>query len=284
MAVDPNSLTTLLKLQTYLGLSVGVDETILEASIDRASATIESVLGRKIKARDAYEWHDSRGTKRIGVRIRPINHVRYVAFGSTTALEVRASNGSTDVLATAEVTPSHVRLFRVDSTGHEHATQVQFTNNQTTTEVATAISAVTGFAATAVDTFSAYQLHPRAGVNVLDGTAYLTAAWDTSAELRVESRTGIISFISDAWPSDHWTPEFPESPMSVLVAYNGGEETVPYDIEAVCLEVAAQLYRDRSRDGGVQSESLGDYSYTVGDAGRMVDLVRSRLGGQMRIR
>jgi len=284
MAVDPNSLTTLAKLEIYLGLTAGTDTSLLEASIDAASAQIEQTLGRVIKARNLYEWHNSERTDQIGVKTRPINHAKFVAFGSQNAIEVHAASGSTDVLLTVEVTTSHVRLYRLDSTGQEHATQVQFANHQTTAEVATAISAVTGFTATAISDYSAFQLHPRAGINVVTTTAYLTAAWDTTADLRVDAESGIISFIGDTWPSDHWTTEFPASPMSVLVAYNGGFETVPYDIEQVCLEAAAQLYRDRKRDRGVQSESLGDYSYSLGSATATVDLIRSRLGSRTRIR
>ena len=286
MPVDANSLTTVAKLETYLGIAAGTDTSLLEASIDAASVQIEQMLGRVIKSRDLYEWQNSDRTPQIGVKTRPINHVKYVAFGSNNAIEVRPASGSTDVLATVEVTTSHVRLFRVDSTGQSHQTQVQFANHQTTTEVATAIAAVTGFDATAVDEYSAYQLHPRAGVNVLDATGYLTAAWDTTADLRVDHETGIISFISDGWPSDHWTTEFPASPMSILIAYNGGYDTVPYDIEQVCLEVAGQLYRDRKRDRGVQSESLGDYSYSLasGSAAAASDLIRTRLGSRTRIR
>jgi hypothetical protein len=68
------------------------------------------------------------------------------------------------------------------------------------------------------------------------------------------------------------------------VAYNGGYDTVPYDIEQVCLEAAAQMYRDRKRDRGVQSESLGDYSYSLGAATAALDLIRTRLGSRTRIR
>lgn len=283
MAVDANSLTTLAKLETYLGVAAGTDTSLLEASIDAASAQIEQTLGRVIKARDLYEWHNSERTDQIGVKTRPINHVKYVGFGSNNAIEVR-STVSTDVLATVEVTTTHIRLYRITSNGTVQQNQAQFTNHETTSELATHISTITGFAATAIQDYSAYQLHPRAGINVLDATAYLTAAWDTSANLRVDAESGIISFVSDTWPSDHWTTEFPASPMSVLVAYNGGFETVPYDIEQVCLEAAAQLYRDRKRDRGVQSESLGDYSYSLGSATATVDLIRSRLGSRTRIR
>lgn len=284
MAVDPNSLTTLANLQSYLGIAAGPDDTILERSIDRASALIESILGRPIKSRDLYEWHDSLGTDQIGVKVRPINHVKYVAFGSQNALSVSAASGSTDIIATVEVTPSHIRLFRVTSTGSESTEQVQFTNHETTAELAAHINTVTGFEASAIEDFSAYQLHPRAGVNVLTTTAYLSAAWDTTADLRVDHEAGIISMVSDAFPSDHWATEFPAEYRSVLVAYNGGLDVVPFDIEQACLETAASLYRDRKKDLGVTSESLGDYSYSVAATGRIVQQIRGMLGSRVRIR
>ena len=283
MAVDPNSLTTLAKLETYLGVTAGTDTSLLEASIDAASVQIENVLGRVIKARDLYEWHDSERTDEIGVRTRPINHVKYVAFGSNNAIEVR-STISTDVLATVEVTTTSIRLVRLTESGSSLSNTAGFATHQTTEELADHINGITGFSATAVRNYDAYQLHPRAGINVKDTTGYLTAAWDTSADLRVNAESGIISFVRDTFPSDHWITEFPASPMSVLVAYNGGLSTVPYDIEQVCLEVAAQMYRDRKRDRGVQSESLGDYSYSLGSATAALDLIRTRLGSRTRIR
>ena len=284
MAVDANSLTTLANLQSYLGIAAGVDETILERSIDRASALIESIIGRPIKSRDLYEWHDSLGTDQIGVKVRPINHVKFVAFGAQNAISVSAASGSTDIIATVEVGTTHVRLYRVDSGGQSHATQIQFSNHQTTAEVATEIASTTGFDATAIEDFDAHQLHPRAGVNVLTTTAYLSAAWDTTADLRVDHDAGIISMVSDAFPSDHWATEFPAEYRSVLVAYNGGHDVVPFDIEQACLEAAAAMYRDRKKDLGVTSESLGDYSYSVAATGRLVQQIRGMLGARVRIR
>lgn len=284
MAVDANSLTTLANLQSYLGIGAGVDETILEKSIDRASALIESILGRPIKSRNLYEWHDSAGTDQVGVKVRPINHAQYVAFGSSNAISVTASSGSTDVVATVEVTTTHIRTFRITSSGSEVTDQAQFTNHQTTGELATHINTLTGFSATAILEMSAYQLHPRAGVDVMATTAYLTAASDMTSDLRVDHEAGIISMIGGSWTSDAWATEFPAGYRSILVAYNGGHDTVPYDIEQACLETAASLYRDRKKDLGVTSESLGDYSYSVAASGRIVQQVRGTLGSRIRIR
>jgi hypothetical protein len=121
-------------------------------------------------------------------------------------------------------------------------------------------------------------------VTVTGTTAFLTAAWDTTAEVRVDAEAGIVHLISDSWPSDHWARRFPAAPVSVLVAYTGGYDTVPYDIEQVALESAATLYRERKRDRSVASESLGDYSYSIGAANEVAAVIRSRLGSRAKIR
>jgi hypothetical protein len=54
----------------------------------------------------------------------------------------------------------------------------------------------------------------------------------------------------------------PDAVKSVLIEYTAGYATVPDDIEQACIEIAAMMYRDRRRDSGLASESLGDYSYT----------------------
>jgi len=62
------------------------------------------------------------------------------------------------------------------------------------------------------------------------------------------------------WPLERGI--MPDAVKSVLVEYTAGYATVPDDIEQACIEIAAMMYRDRRRDAGLASESLGDYSYT----------------------
>ena len=285
MAVDPNSLTTLAKLQTYLGLSVSVDETILEASIDRASAMVEAIVGRKLKSREYYEWRDVAGrTKSISVRNPPITRLEYVAVGANTAIEVRPASGDTSIALTVNVLPTEVHLLRVASDGQKHQTSLSFGSHKTLAAMATAIDGTTGFDATNLFDGPVQLLHPAGGYNVLGSTAFLTGAWDLTLDTRVDYDAGIIHLISDSWPSDHWLPEFEAKPRSVLLHYTGGYDPIPYDIEQVALEAAAGLYRDRKRDAGVASESLGDYSYTNADLGRIESSIRTRLGSRTRIR
>jgi hypothetical protein len=285
MAVDPYALTTLAKLQTYLGLSAGTDEGLLEDSIDAASAMIENTLDRKIMSREYWEWRDVAGnTRSISVRNPPITRIECVAVGSNTAITVSGDPAADAIGLSVHVQEDKVYLCRMDATGQKHQTSLSFGSHNTIAEMAAAIDGTTGFNAASLMNGPVQLLHPTGGFNVYGTTAYLTAAWDVTIDTRVDYGNGIIHLISDSWPSDHWFTEFRAGNRNVLLHYVGGYETVPYDIEQICLEIAAGLYRDRKRDTGVQSESLGDYSYTNAPTGRYQEMIRMRLGSKTRIR
>jgi len=44
-------------------------------------------------------------------------------------------------------------------------------------------------------------------------------------------------------------------------SYTAGYTTIPHDLEEACLEICVWIYKDR-QNKGMQSESLGEYSYT----------------------
>ena len=91
------------------------------------------------------------------------------------------------------------------------------------------------------------------------------------------SRSGIIRRLNRSWPRRYprqlipgWTtqnlslPDYP-SIGSVKVVYTSGYTTLPAAItQAVCFEVSA--YKQRAKLGGANltSESLGEYSYSLG--------------------
>ena len=284
MAVDPNSLTTLAKLREYVGVASG-DDALLERSIDAASAQIEAILGRNIVSREYWEWRDVAGrTGSISVRNAPITRIELVAVGSQNAIVVNAAPLASTIKLTVHVQENAVYLLRLDDTGTKHQTNLSFGSHKTIADMADAINSTTGFTASSLFDGPVQLLHPTGGFNVYATTGYLTAAWDVTLDTRVDYAAGIIHLISDAWPSDEWMTEFHEGSRNVLIHYVGGYATVPYDIEQACLEAAAMLYRDRKRDKGIASESLGDYSYSLGSASAMTDMLRGRLGSKVRIR
>jgi hypothetical protein len=122
---------------------------------------------------------------------------------------------------------------------------------------------------------------------------HLTAPAVTDVDLRVERDRGILwrpkwdDDWSEGWDqlaSIGWRPRFGFSPQSMVVQYTAGYATVPYDIEQTVQEVAAAMFRSRKRDETLNSESLGDYSYTSGGSARITEIMEERLASWKEIR
>lgn len=128
---------------------------------------------------------------------------------------------------------------------------------------------------------SVTQLWAGGSSEVLDSTTY-----------RVDSDTGLLSRI-DVWRnrfasvrtdgsmvSGTWKPEphFAEGFFNFSVVYVGGYSTIPGDIQQAVCRLADILYVGRGRDLSLQSENLGQYSYTLADASNAMQIKRDLLG------
>lgn len=262
MAVDTYALITLAALKTELGITALTYDTLLEDSIDRATGTIESYCRRKLKSRRFYEWHDAGGQAQLRVKNTPLSSVYYVGYGNQLALTVSSTIAS-DVAVLLIVEEDRIRLARRASNGTETATSLLFTTYNTAGELATAIAATTGYSAT-VGTDCPAQWIRRIGGRDLKTTScllYYPDRGDLDAE--VDADRGILNLhrtLADAG--------LPRGSLSVLIEYDGGYVTVPYDLERAAIMLATRYYYGRQRDTGVTSQSIGDYSETiaVGDA------------------
>ena len=238
---------------------------MLEKAIDRATARIESYVGRQILSRSYAEWRSGCGVDTIRLHQWPVTQVTNVWTGNYAALVV-SSGDATDIRASIAVNQetgtNAVSLTRTDSSGATTATSLALGTYPTTTSLATAIGSTAGFACSLGKNIRSVQLRPRAGADTILATVTLFAA-DTASEYTYDYDTGRLSIDPSwwaQWPMDRGV--MPDAAKSVLVEYTAGYETVPDDIEQACIEVAAMMYRDRRRDSGLASESLGDYSYT----------------------
>jgi hypothetical protein len=265
MAVGPYALTSLANLKTWLGISTSTDDAVLESAIDRATARIESYVGRQILSRTYTEWRSGAGVDEIRLHQWPVSQISGVWTGAYAALVV-GSGDATDIRASISInqetgTPAAV-LTRTTSAGVTTTTTLAFSTYTTTAALATAIGSTAGFTCTIGKNIRTAQLRPRAAGDVVLATVTLFAA-DTPSEYAYDYDTGRLAIDQSWWA--YWPLErgiMPEAVKSVLIEYTAGYATVPDDIEQACIEVAAMMYRDRRRDAGLASESLGDYSYT----------------------
>ena len=280
MAVGPYALTSLASLKSWIGISASTDDAVLEKAIDRATARIESYIGRQVMSRTYAEWRSGSGVDTIRLHQWPVTQVTNVFTGNYAALVVSSAD-PTDIRASVTVNQetgtNAVVLTRTQSNGTTTTTSLALGTYTTTAALATAIGSTAGFACSLGKNLRTVQLRPRAGADAVLATVTLFAA-DTASEYTYDYDTARLSIDPSwwaQWPMDRGT--MPDAVKSVLVEYTAGYATVPDDLEQACIEVAAMMYRDRRRDSGLASESLGDYSYTRANRAEMDTTMASLL-------
>jgi hypothetical protein len=250
MAVATNSLTTLVSLKQYLGVTTTTDDALMESLIDRASDFIQRYCARNFVSQRYYEWHDTYGADRIALKNNPVEHVRFVGVGYDNAISVQSTVAS-DISVTVGVDSDHVHLHRINSSGVETSSQAVFATYPSTNLLAAAISGVTGFSASAVLNLPTKYLRKIAGADLKQKTIYLQAPTDSLTDYMIDDARGII-----------YGPTLTQY-RSFFVDYEGGYGTIPYDLQQATIEMASRLLNSRKRDPSLQSESLGGYSYSL---------------------
>lgn len=267
MAVSAYALTSLGSLKTWLGISVSTYDAVLESSIDRATSLIESFCDRRLVARTHYEWAIPRGERTFQVKHAPIVAINTVAFGHRLGLTVTSDSASTDVLATVGFDGTEVRLRKIDSSGTASTATISVATYPTTSAIVDYVNgSVAGWSATLSTNAYARSLYRFGGRGVIDAPCLIEYPGDNVSAYEIEQDLGLIHIVADRFPGiredDATANRFPRGFFPVFVEYEGGLETIPDDLEQACIEIAADLYRERLVDTTVVSESLGDYNYT----------------------
>lgn len=271
MAVAATSLVTLAELKTFLGITGGSSDTILEQSIDRASAWVERYCGRRFTDARVQEVHDCYGSDRIVLRNPPAAQVFFVGGATDTVLTVNSTLG-TDSFASVSVDSTALHLHRRDASGATTTTSLSLATYDTTNELAAAITATTGFIGTANENIPSMYIRKLAGRDLRNSSCLLEGWTESLSDYSIDEETGIIH------------GSFQSRYRSVLVDYTGGYATIPYDIVQATLTVAARFFRDRTRDSGISSESIGGYSYSRRAAAEQQEEIRELLAPYRRLR
>lgn len=289
MAVDTYALVTLAQLKNWLGITSTDDDVLLEDAIDRATSIIETHCDRKLKSRVFYEFVMPQGERTVTVDNYPIVSIDTIAYGSAISMTIESDSASTDVLATVENNGTNIRLRKVASDGTSTTTTIALADYLTTSAIVTYINAsVSGWSATLTENAYSFSLYRFGGRGVIDAPCNFEYPRDNVSEYRVDYSTGLIHLIADRFPGirsdDASANRFPSGFYPVFVQYTAGFETVPADLQQVCIEIAADLYRERKQDKTITSENLGDYSYTQAGVAELLEGRMGKLAGYREIR
>ena len=114
-------------------------------------------------------------------------------------------------------------------------------------------------------------------------TVVLTGV-NVSSEFVYDSYLGIVTIRQDAFPMASHNARYPSALQSTLIEYSAGYTTTPDDIHQACLVLAGTMYLSRKSDTSLQSESLGDYSYSMASADSSRAMMEDMLGSWKEIR
>lgn len=280
-------LTTLAEVKSYMHISDTNSDTLLTALITQVTARIQYDCGRIFAAGNYIEMHNiGRGQTRVVPFNKPVIQLYRLAWGAQPAFQVIYSGSA--IAASMGLKPNRTFIINTYSTaGQATAVTLDLTNvlYSTCSQVVAAINLVSGFTATlysSIDVPTRW-LFPVANLTLQSYSANFTQSMPFAANdifnYEVDPTYNTIGFqpftLADyvfdgrnpagnlAWPTMY---------NGLMLDYRGGYETIPQDVNLLCQQVVADVFNESTRDRTLSSESLGDYSYAIGDILRRREL------------
>lgn len=211
-----------------------------QALIDSASAAINRYLGRDIEqAQREAVFLPKAGN--VFLTAYPVDHVARVCADTADGFTITG----TGQVATFAVGETALKLTRIVA-GVTATTSLAFATYPTITALVAALP--TGFTAVVSGSYGAYP-----SADLVKGqsgpctSSQPVALWIDSGAYKVDHKRGIVSTGCRG---------------DVRIVWTGGFSTVPTDLQQICAELVAN--RADAKKGAVTSETLGEYSYTIG--------------------
>lgn len=259
MALGATALVTLANTQTNLRIASGTDDTLLESIIEAVSDEVHTYLDRIIPSQSYTETQFvERGT--IFLKQPDVSAVTMLGLDSEAGLEVKYSGSDTH--ARVDVTETAVRtISRVGATST--TTTTTFAAQVTTAAMATTINALSGWTATVKNSRPSAYLIQNGARNAKDITVTLEVWKDTTLNYEVDYKAGIIKLVEYPGFQDYGAG-YPGHPQfgRAWIEYTAGYSSVPDDVEEWAYRMIARHYLQKGDDPALQSESLGEYSYS----------------------
>lgn len=206
------------------------------------------------------EYHNGLGRGYLTLRSFPITTGPKVRY-ATAAMEVTNSDTTNNQEAYVAVTASGLDLIRYNTSGTLSAVTINWSAAKTLTALAGYINAQSSLGWSATVTADYANWNPS---RIRESQGQRDAYASNVVELEVfVSGPGVTRCNTDT--GTVWLGYCaPGDMQDVRVDYTGGYSTIPDDLATAAAALTAALYRRSSRDTSLQSERLGDYSWTAG--------------------
>lgn len=237
------AITTVARLNAYLGETTTTDAKTY--AVAAACDIVQQVTGQTFDSQELHDWYYVRGSQ-LTLREMPVTAVHLVATGAQDALSLTWTGSGLYAQATVHDGGLTVR----PATSSDTAT---FTLADYTSSTLVTALAAEGWTATALIDFDPQSLKPASTSGCLSPSVAYLQAPDEPIEIEdIDYRTGLLTLSTGGvgW---------------VYVHYSSGYSSVPAGVAQIATEIAASILSSAGVNRSLKSESLGDYSYTVGE-------------------
>lgn len=253
----PYEIVTTADVKAYLGIAVATYDTLLDDICARVTDMIETYCQRKFYSR-AYtdEMYDGTGTRQLLLRNPPITIVSRCCVGKLEVVSI--TNTATDATRAIVTVSSTGMTLTVTGGALAGTDSLTWAVSTTLDTVVTAINAAgNGWSASVSSAnygdYVSTDILMAPGRDALNGTVYLEIPDQPGmVDYDCDWNAGILINRAGNWPCGH---------QNIIVDCTAGYATLPLDIEQAAIEVVAAVFNRRDKDGALESERLGDYSY-----------------------
>ncbi len=243
-----SALTTTAKVDTYLGAH-SFTAAQVTAAVAAANAQIESYCDRIFAATYYYEWQQVT-SKTLRLKQYPMIRAIALLTHPDDVLGVRFNHANAK-RAQVGIAGGIMTLtnYTPDDASSGHAT-ITLADNVTLAELEASIELLTGWEATVMLDVPPVSLLPMSTDDCSRQIQYLKGPTDMLTGYSIDYEAGLVELCRMC---SNW----------VYAEYRAGYETIPSDLEQIATELAADILKATLVNTGLQSEKIGDYSYTT---------------------
>jgi hypothetical protein len=249
-------ITSVALLNIYL-----VETDLSTAKTNAVNAAIEQVqtyCGRTFESTRVRRWYQLKHSGTLHIDDRPLITLNRLAVGTQNGLSLSYVSTSATA-ATVAGTEAKATLHSF-AAGAATNTDCAFATYLSTTTLATYIESLAGWTSAVVTDADSYGIKSSAPQDALNTTVYLEVPDDEITAAGVDVDAGIVYL---PWTFTGW----------LYADYTAGCAVVPAGLVQVATEIAAAILKGSGVTGGMQSERIGDYQYTVAAEGLMSQYV-----------
>ena len=281
-ALCAGALTTLESLKLHMSITGNDDNALLTQLINQVSAKIQTYANRNFGLCDyveEYEW-----TAELALNQSPVVGVPRIGESMADVLTITSTDAN-DLGATFTFTNDRdLTITRTDVNGAEVTHTFNcLTVYKSTAALATAITAIDGWSATATNSPTKH-IPPQGGDDFPGGSSNVSAFTSTTNVRAFDADAGVlnlgtVSNWSNSYYGDTW------SGRRVQVIYSAGYAPIPADIELLANEMCKNAAKVAARDSTITSENIPDRSVSYGGLSGSEELmnIQARLAPYMRI-